>query len=202
MLIAATAFGSHAAFAHNQVAATTPQAGETVTESPVDIDIVTTDQLLDLGGTTGGFAITVQDDAGQYYGDGCVKVDGPALRATADLGDAGDYTVTYQYISADGHSLSDAFNFVFDPVPGHSPASGSASPPICGEAAADEVSAEEPEALQPAEPIDAEAVPSSEQAPDIAQTMAWSGPVITAGIGMVALATMGYLFWERNRQKR
>jgi hypothetical protein len=32
--------------------------------------------------------------------------------------------------------------------------------------------------------------------------MAWSGPVITAGIVLVALATMGYLLWERNRQKR
>ena len=194
------------AMAHNQVAQTTPAASSTVTTSPVEIEIVTTDDLLDLAGNTSGFAITVQDSAGSYFGDGCVRVDGPALYASAELGDAGEYTVTYQYISADGHSLSDAFVFFFEPAADHTPTLGQTSPPVCGGSAnepAEEPAVEEEESeLETPSPSRVEEESNTDSAPVLRDTMAWSGPIIGAGIVVVAIATMGYLLWDRARSKR
>ena len=194
------------AMAHNQVAQTTPAAGSTVTTSPVEIEIVTTDDLLDLAGNTSGFAITVQDSAESYFGDGCVRVDGPALYASAELGDAGEYTVTYQYISADGHSLSDAFVFFFEPTANHTPTLGQTGPPVCGGSAdepAEEPAVEKEESeLETPSPSRVDEESDSDSAPVVRDTMAWSGPIIGAGIVVVAVATMGYLLWERSRSKR
>jgi methionine-rich copper-binding protein CopC len=120
------------ALGHNVVQETTPEPGSTVTDSPVDIRIVTNDQLLDLGGTGSGFAIVVRNAEGLYYGDGCVTIGETDISSTADLGGAGDYTVTYQFVSADGHSLSDSFSFSFAPDSSHSPARGFPDPPVCG----------------------------------------------------------------------
>ena len=127
--------GSPSASGHNAVVATTPEAGSTITDSPVDISIVTSDQLLDLGGTGSGFAIVVRDADGLYYGDGCVDIGGSDMSARADLGQGGEYTVTFQFVSADGHSLSDSFVFDFAPTPSHAPATGVTDPPRCGVAA-------------------------------------------------------------------
>ncbi len=117
---------------HNVVVETSPVAGSTISDSPVDIRIVTNDKLRDLTGTGSGFAIVVRDASGLYYGDGCVTVGDNDMSATADLGNAGDYTVTFQFVSADGHSLSDSFDFTFNPSPGHVPASGFEEAPQCG----------------------------------------------------------------------
>ncbi len=132
LLVAAVLMLPTPAIAHNAVVDTIPADGDTVTTSPVDIVISTSDELLDLGGTGSGFAIVVQDASGLYYGDGCVDVGSTDMGAIADLGEAGEYTVTYQFVSADGHSLSDSFSFSFDPSASHTPASGSASPLQCG----------------------------------------------------------------------
>jgi len=120
------------AWGHNAVLETSPEAGSTISDSPVDIRIVTNDQLLDLGGTGSGFAIVVRDVNGLYYGDGCVDVGEADMTASAALGEAGNYTVTFQFVSADGHSLSDSFEFTFDPAPTHTPALGFEQPPQCG----------------------------------------------------------------------
>ncbi|MEX2441151.1 MAG: copper resistance protein CopC [Pontimonas sp.] len=121
-------------YAHNQVVQTTPAADETVTDNPVSFEIVTSGDLLVLGGNSAGFAIIVNDRAGLFYGDGCVTVDGIALSTSANLGDSGDYTVTYQYISGDGHTLSGKYNFAFERPEDYLPAAGQAQAPICGEA--------------------------------------------------------------------
>jgi copper resistance protein C len=120
------------AVGHNVVMETSPEAGSTITDSPVNIRVVTNDQLLDLGGTGSGFAIVVRDVNGLYFGDGCVSVGASDMSATAALGEAGDYTVTFQFVSADGHSLSDSFGFTFEPSPGHVPAPGLQDAPQCG----------------------------------------------------------------------
>lgn len=119
-------------FGHNAVLSTTPQAGDTVSDSPLEVHVYTSDELLDLAGTGAGFAIVVQDDAGNYYGDGCVTIAERDMFTTVDLGGAGVYEVTYQFVSADGHSLSDSFEFTFSPEPSHSPTMGQPVAPRCG----------------------------------------------------------------------
>jgi methionine-rich copper-binding protein CopC len=120
------------AWGHNVVLETNPEEGSTISDSPIDIRIVTNDKLLDLGGTGSGFAIVVRDVNGLYYGDGCVTVGEADMTTTAALGAAGDYTVTFRFVSADGHSLSDSFTFSFAPGSSHSPARGFFDPPVCG----------------------------------------------------------------------
>ena len=150
---------------HNVVLETSPEAGSTVSDSPVDIRVVTNDKLLDLTGTGSGFAIVVRDTDGLYYGDGCVTVGDTDMSVTAALGEPGDYTVTFQFVSADGHSLSDSFSFTFDPESSHTPATGLEEAPQCGVEPiipiieGDETTATDPEGLGEgvvAEPVDEE----------------------------------------------
>jgi methionine-rich copper-binding protein CopC len=186
---------------HNVVMETSPVAGSTTSDSPVDIRIVTNDQLLDLTGTGSGFAIVVRDASGLYYGDGCVSVGDNDMSATADLGNAGDYTVTFQFVSADGHSLSDSFDFTFDPSPTHAPATGFEQAPQCG--------------VEPIMPItegDETTATDLESAPDgvVADEMdhditpeqgdqQW--PITVAVAGIIVGLAIGLLVWMVRRGK-
>ena len=200
LLIAAALMFSTPATAHNAVVDTIPADGDTVTTSPVDIVISTSDELLDLGGTGSGFAIVVRDASGLYYGDGCVDVGSTDMGAIADLGEAGEYTVTYRFVSADGHSLSDSFGFSFDPSASHTPVSGSASPPQCGVGPDTPTSSTDAESPTPgvvvaeplAEPlVDAELLGSDEP----------QGGIITVAIaGVLVAAAIALLVWLVRRR--
>ena len=119
--------------AHNYLVESTPAADSTLTELPESFEIVTNDNLLSVGDGAGGFALQVRDTDGLYYGDGCVEVAGPAMSAVPALGTAGVYTVLWQVVSADGHTVSDEYTFTWAPTaPDAEVASGSAEPPVCG----------------------------------------------------------------------
>lgn len=117
-LITMTATASPAA-AHDDVAESTPEAGDVLTVLPDQFLITTSAPMLDLDGEDSqggsGFGIEVTDANGLYYGDGCVTVDGSTMAAAAVLGEAGEYTLTYQFVSGDGHALSDSFRFEWAP---------------------------------------------------------------------------------------
>jgi len=187
-------------FAHNAVVETTPQAGEVVTTSPVDIRIVTSDTLLDLGGTGAGFAIVVQDDQGSYFGDGCVDVGVTDFAARADLGGAGDYLVTYQFVSADGHSLSDSFSFRFEPGANHVPADGVINPPVCGGVVEPETSDEPTETTA----TDSDGAPPSVIAEPsqgaVAQDTEENEAIIPAIVGVLIVLSITLLVWMIRRR--
>ncbi len=119
--------------AHNYLVSSTPAEGETLTALPDRFDITTNEALLDLGGSTGAFALQVTDADGLYYGDGCLDVTGPAMSTAAALGAPGTYTVQWQVVSADGHSVSDEYAFEWAPTSAGEESAGSAAPPVCGE---------------------------------------------------------------------
>jgi methionine-rich copper-binding protein CopC len=121
------------ASAHNYLVSSTPEQGATLTELPDRFDITTNESLLDLGNSTGAFALQVTDADGLYYGDGCLDVTGPAMSTAAALGAPGTYTVQWQVVSADGHSVSDEFDFEWAPAGVAEESTGSAAPPVCGE---------------------------------------------------------------------
>ncbi|MCU1513583.1 MAG: hypothetical protein JWO10_673 [Microbacteriaceae bacterium] len=132
--VAASIFGvAGQAQAHNYLVSSTPSAGQTLTALPAQFAIVTNDALLDLDKNNSGFALLVQDSAGLYYGDGCVTVDGPTMSADPALGSAGNYTVTWQVVSTDGHTVSDSYSFTWAPVGGGQadPSQGSKKVPDC-----------------------------------------------------------------------
>ncbi|MFD3445003.1 copper resistance protein CopC [Microbacteriaceae bacterium 4G12] len=119
--------------AHNYLVSSTPAEGDTLAELPDRFDITTNEALLDLGGSTGAFALQVTDADGQYYGDGCLDITGPSLSTAAELGAPGTYTVQWQVVSADGHSVSDEFAFEWAPAATGEESAGSTAPPVCGE---------------------------------------------------------------------
>src|SRR5690554_5466691 len=133
-LVAAPVFGvAPPAHAHNYLVSSTPEEGSTVTELPPVFEVTTNDDLLELG-DDGAFAIEVRDAAGLYYGDGCLEVTGPSLAMGATLGDAGDYTMTWQVVSADGHTVSGELAFTWQPDEAQELSPGRDAAPVCGEA--------------------------------------------------------------------
>ena len=117
--------------AHNYLVSSNPAEGSTITELPSEFSVTTNGPLLELDGTT-GFAMQVKDSAGLFYGDGCVTVSGATMAQVPALGEAGDYTVVWQVISADGHPVSGEFGFTWAPAANADVAVGTAAPPVCG----------------------------------------------------------------------
>ncbi|WFR68513.1 copper resistance protein CopC [Curtobacterium flaccumfaciens] len=119
------------ASAHNYMIASSPKVDGTLTELPRSFEITTNDKLLDIGGSGSGFAYRIVGPDGKYYEDGCLDVDGPSMTTKAALGESGKYTVEWQIVSADGHTVSDEYTFTWDAPAGFAPAKGSAKPPAC-----------------------------------------------------------------------
>jgi methionine-rich copper-binding protein CopC len=145
------------ATAHNNVVDTTPQSGETITNSPVEVSLTTLEILLDLGGRSAGFAMVTRDQAGLYYGTGCVELTDDTMTTTVDLGEPGDYEVVFQLVGADGHTISDRWGFSYAPTGDYSPAKGQSSPPVCGEDPDFSEGAPAPSPVVPSEPETSEA---------------------------------------------
>lgn len=151
-----------AALAHDPVTTSTPSAGEVLMAVPAVFSVSAAQPMLDLSGDAAGFGLQVADAAGLYYGDGCLTVEGDTLSMPATLGTAGDYTLTYQYVSSDGHTLSDTIPFSFAPTDAAEVSPGLAEPPVCGQALPEPSSSATPEP----EPTTAETpVPESAEEP-------------------------------------
>ncbi len=121
------------ALAHNYYVESTPAVNETLTTLPGEFVVTTNDNLLNLEGTGGGFFLKVTGPNGLYYGDGCVTVNGASASMPAALGPAGDYTLDWQVVSADGHTVSDVIPFSWQPAAGEeSTTQGSTTMPNCG----------------------------------------------------------------------
>ncbi len=169
------------AVAHNYIVESTPTEGETYTELPEFWFITTNENLLDLGGEGQGFAMLVTDEDGAFYGDSCLTVQGPTLSMPAALGAAGDYTLTYQFVSADGHSLSGEIPFTWQPPADFEPHVGLDAAPVCGETAS--APAPAPSATPTAEPeptTEPSATAESEQPADDSGAVLWILGIVLA----------------------
>ena len=123
------------ASAHNQIVSSTPSPGQTLTALPAQFSIETNEALLDIGGTGRGFAFEIQDAAGKFYETGCVSIVDDNMFTAARLGAAGAYTVIYQLVSADGHTVSGRIPFTWAPSGDAAVTRGVSSPPGCHGAA-------------------------------------------------------------------
>lgn len=120
------------ASAHNQIVSSTPSPNERLTALPGQFAIKTNNVLLDIGGTGRGFAFEIQDAAGKYYETGCVSIVDDNMFTPARLGVAGAYTVIYQLVSSDGHTVSGRIPFTWEPSGGAVATQGVSAPPGCG----------------------------------------------------------------------
>ena len=131
LAVLATLAVAEPASAHNQIVSSTPSPGQTLTELPSEFRIVTSEALLDIGGQGRGFALDIRDAAGRYYETGCVTITDATMSTPAALGAAGAYTVIYQLVSADGHTVSGEIPFTWAPSGSETASTGTASPPSC-----------------------------------------------------------------------
>lgn len=111
------------AFAHNTVIDEGPAAESTIAEPPGEVWIETNDVLLDIEGAT---AMDVVGPDGRHYATECPTVDGAIASVAAELGPAGEYTVAYRVVSADGHPITGDHTFLWEPADGAAVAEGSA----------------------------------------------------------------------------
>jgi methionine-rich copper-binding protein CopC len=176
------------AFAHNVLVASTPEAGQTLTELPEAFSITTNEALLALPGSN-GFALQVRDAAGRYYGDGCVTIVDATMSAQPALGDAGAYTMLWQAVSADGHSIDGEIPFMWAPSGEVEPSASSATPPVCGEAAAPTPTATAGPPPASGEPT---AAPAEASGIDTATVLWIGGALLAAGIAVaIAIVVAG-----------
>ncbi|MFN4002322.1 copper resistance protein CopC [Microcella sp.] len=186
-----------AAMAHDPVTTSTPSPGQVLTTVPEVFSVSTNQPMLDLSGDAAGFGLQVTDAAGLYYGDGCLTVAGDTLSMPATLGAAGEYTLTYQYVSSDGHTLSDTIAFSFAPVDAAEARPGLAEPPVCGQPLPEPSSSATTEP-QP-EPTTA-ATPVAEAADDAADESAVVLGIIAAIVaGLVVLGVVIAVLARRGR---
>lgn len=172
------------ASAHNYYISSTPSVNEVLTSLPDQFIVTTNDNLLDLGGSGGGFFMEVKGPDGLYYGDGCVTVAGPSVTMAAAVGPPGDYSLAWQVISADGHTVSGEVPFSWQPASDSGTANtGAVSPPTCGK---------DPGPAATDAPKDAE-----DAASDSTTDILWIGGAIAA----VALAVVATLLLIRPKKK-
>jgi methionine-rich copper-binding protein CopC len=132
LLVAGSVFGLAApASAHNYLVSSTPSSGQTLTRLPSKFIITTNEGLLDLSGHAAGFAFQIRDSHGLYYGNGCVKVTGPSMSIAPAIGAPGKYSVIWQIVSADGHIVSNEYDFTWAPATKTTPATGTKAPQNC-----------------------------------------------------------------------
>lgn len=202
VVAAALAWSAAPASAHNYVVGSTPAEGAVVTEQPALFSVTTNDALLDLGGGGAGSGLIVSgpSDASTplYYGDGCVSLLGATIEGEAQLGRPGDYTVTWQVVSTDGHPVSGEYTFTWQPDADQSLAEGSPEVPVCADAAgatdAAGTDAAADDAADAAAEADAGAAPTGAALADVA----W----IAAALGAVLLAVVGTLLATRRGRGR
>src|SRR3954469_22150266 len=122
-----------AATAHDYVVGSDPSADSTVTSPPESVTVTFNDRVLDLSGTgsTNLLTVTGPDAATRHFETGCATVADTKLSAPVALGAAGKYTVTYQIVSADGHTVSSSYAFSYAPPAGAPAAPGMDTTP-CG----------------------------------------------------------------------
>jgi methionine-rich copper-binding protein CopC len=119
------------AFAHDQIVSSTPSPNETLTALPTQFAIDTNSALLDIGGSGRGFAFEIQDAGGKYYQTGCVSIVDTNLFTAARLGPPGKYTIIFQIVSGDGHTVSGEIPFTWAPSGTAVVTQGVADPPGC-----------------------------------------------------------------------
>ncbi|BDZ55385.1 hypothetical protein GCM10025870_24580 [Agromyces marinus] len=109
------------AAAHNTVIAVGPKDGSTVVTQPETVWLQTNDALLDVEGAG---AMDVVGPDGLHYAGGCPAITGAIASVPAELGPAGEYTVVWRVVSADGHPISGEFDFDWEPADGEPLAEG------------------------------------------------------------------------------
>jgi copper resistance protein C len=122
--------------AHDYLVDSSPAADSVQSTALKDVSLTFDDLVLDLSGNGSSslLQVTGPDGATTHFETGCTSVSGRIVTAPVALGASGTYTVTWQIVSADGHTVSGSYTFDYRPPAGTKEAEGAANRPACGAA--------------------------------------------------------------------
>jgi len=122
------------ASAHDYLVDSTPKADSIQTTPLKQVTLTFDDVVLDLSGNGSSSIVQVTGpDAGtRHFETGCATTEGRVVTVPVALGGAGTYTVAWQIVSSDGHTVSQKIQFSYKPPAGTTEAAGSAQRPACG----------------------------------------------------------------------
>ena len=112
----AVALGAGPAAAHNVVVDTTPGVDATVSEAPTEVSVTFDDVVLELGADGSSTVVQVTDADGDEHATDCPTMQDRTVSVPVSIGDAGEYTVAWRIVSADGHPTSGEFAFTYAPT--------------------------------------------------------------------------------------
>jgi len=191
LIALAAVLPASAASAHSALVESSPAAESTVTAELAEVTLTFNEEVLDLGGAGSSSTVEVTDAAGLHYEAGCAASDVRTVALPVALGAAGEYTVAFSVVSADGHRVEDAFAFTYQPPAGAAaasgyPTAGCADGVVVGrEPAASESPSEQPTASA-TPPATEEASDASEQDTENRIVLLIAGIIVVlAGIGVV-----------------
>ncbi|QNE37773.1 copper resistance protein CopC [Leifsonia shinshuensis] len=177
-----------AASAHDYLVQTSPASGATQTEQLDQVKLTFNDRVLDLGGDGSSAILRVTDASGKHFETGCPTILDTTVSAPTALGAAGAYTVDWQVVSADGHTVSGSYGFTYKPPAGTAAVPGTTAPG-CTSSKATPGAAPAPSST------------ASTAVPTKASSDGNLGLVIGIAIGIVALALIGVVILLLTRRK-
>ncbi len=121
------------ASAHDYLVDSTPKAGSVQTQPLNSVTLTFNDIILDLKGDGSGSLAQVIGPDARHYETGCPTVLDRVLSVPVSLGEGGKYIVTWQIVSADGHTVSSSIEFTYRPPAGTIASAGNAAGPACGQ---------------------------------------------------------------------
>jgi methionine-rich copper-binding protein CopC len=193
------------ASAHDYLVDSTPKADSIQTTPLKQVTLTFDDVVLDLShnGSSALLQVTGPDGSGSNSGErhfetGCPTIEGRTVSAPVALGADGNYTITWQIVSADGHTVSNSITFTYQPPAGTAAANGTSSRPECGRGAATDQASQPAAGQAPARQVPAT---GSQAATSDSGAL---GIVITIACIIVGLAIVGVVIvvlTARRRQK-
>lgn len=160
------------ASAHDYLVESSPAANSTQTAPLKQVSLTFNDRVLDLSGDGSSALVQVVGPDEKHFETGCASILDRTVTAPVALGVGGSYTVTWQIVSADGHTVSNSIAFTYAPAAGTTPAEGRSARPQCGEEKSSPTTA-----------------PTA--APAAAANDGGLGLVVGIGIGIAVLAVVG-----------
>lgn len=172
------------ASAHDYLVDSTPAAGSIQSTPLTEVSLTFNDVVLDLSGDGSSTLVQVTGpgSATTHYETGCPTGIDRTVTQPVALGAPGAYTITYQIVSADGHTVSSSLQFTYQPPAGTKEAPGTASGPSCGAQSS---------AAPSAAPAPQASAPPQNNSADAANDSGNLGIVIGIGGVIVGLAVIG-----------
>ncbi|MCT1434325.1 copper resistance CopC family protein [Dietzia maris] len=172
LALSAAVVAASPAAAHAALAGSTPADGSTIEVAPEQVTLTFNEDI-----QQDFHALTVLGPDGTQWAEGEPRAQGRELSIDLDgLGEAGQYTIGFRVVSADGHPIQGSFPFGFAPI---------TSTPASGQTGAEAVNSPTSETTETA------AASSDKNSGFLIWTLAAIAIVVLAGGGLYSVVSRG-----------